>query len=231
MMEESELFHHFQPIYHLKNGEIFGFEGLLRANKFTPEELFNDAINKGRLYEFDTWCIHKAIETYQKAGLTKKDGSLFINVFPSTLLNKDFFSFINNIMKKNLLKNQAIIFEINEKEPISDFQTIKKVLNSLKEVGIHFAIDDFGIGEGGFKRIIELQPSFLKMDKYFSINLSQSLQKQEIIKEMVMYCEKFGIHLIVEGIDHEHDINTLKKLGVHFGQGYKLGKPKNLMSF
>lgn len=134
-------------------------------------------------------------------------------------------------MKNNLLENQDIILEINEKEPISDFQRIKKVLSSLKEVGIKFAIDDFGIGEGGFKRIIELQPSFLKLDKYFSTNLSQSLQKQEIIKEMVTYCKKFRIHLIVEGLDHEQDIFILKKLGVHFGQGFKLGRPNNLMNF
>ena len=52
-------------------------------------------------------------------------------------------------MKKNLLENQNIILEINEKEPISDFQKIINVLSSLKEVGINFAIDDFGTGEGG----------------------------------------------------------------------------------
>jgi EAL domain-containing protein (putative c-di-GMP-specific phosphodiesterase class I) len=232
MMDENDLFHHFQPIYHLGKGEIIGYESLLRVNgKFTPEKIFNEANKKGKLYELDSWSIHKAIETYRKAGFTKNEGSLFINIFPSTMLNKDFLPFISNIMKKKLLENQEIILEINEKEPINDYRDIKQVLNYLKEFGIKYAIDDFGIGQGGFERIIELQPAYLKLDKYFSKDLLHSLQKQEIIKDMVIYCEKFGIELIVEGLDNEQDIFITKKLGVCLGQGFKLGRPNDITSF
>lgn len=46
MMDENDLFHHFQPIYHLEKGVIIGFEGLLRAKEYSPEEVFDEAIKK-----------------------------------------------------------------------------------------------------------------------------------------------------------------------------------------
>ncbi|MGM8213256.1 EAL domain-containing protein, partial [Virgibacillus sp. W0430] len=95
LMSNNESFlHHYQPIFDLKEGTIKGYEGLLRHKKLESTEfLFKRAKSRKRLYKLDSRSIYKAILTYQTAGFTKKEGSLFLNVFPSTLLNHKFPSF------------------------------------------------------------------------------------------------------------------------------------------
>ncbi|MEQ6378789.1 EAL domain-containing protein, partial [Bacillaceae bacterium S4-13-56] len=145
-IDHEDFFHHFQPIYDLKEGYIVGYEVLLRSKKFAnPELAFNSAIKEKKLYELDSRSIHKALKTYHSAGFTRKEGILFVNVFPSTLLNPKFPSFITIIMKEKLLTNQDIVFEISEKETNYDLNHLKKVLKQLKKVGISYAIDDYGI--------------------------------------------------------------------------------------
>lgn len=223
-------FHHYQPIYNLKEDRITGYEVLLRSTDFSnPETVFFTAQQEKRLYELDSRSIHKAILTYQTAGFSKKEGHLFINIFPSTLLNNKFPSFIYNIMNDGLLTNQQIVFEISEREKISDVNLLKETLHHFKKLGFQFAIDDFGKGYADIEKIIELEPDYLKLDKYFSENLHSSKKKQVFIKNILRYCNHFNIELILEGLENSLDLSISKKLGIPLGQGYKLGRP-NLLS-
>ncbi|MDP4086381.1 MAG: EAL domain-containing protein [Bacillota bacterium] len=62
--------------------------------------------------------------------------------------------------------------------------------------------------------IIELEPHYIKLDHYFSINLSKSRYKQEMIKSLLHYSEKFDIQVDIEGIESESDLVMAKRLGI-----------------
>ncbi len=177
---QNELFSHFfQPIIDIETWTRIGYEGLLRTSHYVnPEETFNLAKTEKQLYELDSRSIHKAALTYHSAGFSKKDGYLFLNVFPSTLTNKNFLPFIKKIITENNYFSQEIIFEISEMEAITDYSRLLKTIDKLKSGGIKFAIDDVGKGNSNLKSIIELDPDFIKLDKYFSYNLYKEPKKK-----------------------------------------------------
>ncbi|MFS0824358.1 EAL domain-containing protein [Bacillus sp. 1P02SD] len=225
---QNELFSHFfQPIIDIQTWTRIGFEGLLRtSHDVNPEETFNLAKTEKQLYELDSRSIHKAAFTYHSAGFSKKDGHLFLNVFPSTLTNTNFLPFIKRIITDNNYFSQQVIFEISEMETITDFSSLKENIARLKSDGIKFAIDDVGKGNSNLKSIIELDPNFIKLDKYFSNNLYKEPKKQEIIKTILYYTNNHNINLVLEGIETEMDLAVAKAIGVKYGQGFILGRPK-----
>jgi EAL domain-containing protein (putative c-di-GMP-specific phosphodiesterase class I) len=226
VIENEKFYHHFQPLYALDKGSSLGFEAFLRSNDVkNPELLFEMARKANRLYELDTKSIRKAIHSYCKAGYDVKDSKLFINIFPSTLMNSNFSTFLDEMMTEAQINSQQIIFEINEYEHISDFFSIQKIIFDLKKQGFLVAIDDVGKGAASLRSMIELQPHYIKLDRYFAVDLSISQFKQEMIKSIVSYCNALNAVLILEGIEKSKDLAVAKKLGVCYGQGYILGKP------
>jgi EAL domain-containing protein (putative c-di-GMP-specific phosphodiesterase class I) len=225
MVKEEDFFHYFQPIYNIKNWVKLGYEVLLRSEAYpNPELTFKQAIKEKQLYELDSRSIHKAIRTYRSAGLSKNDGLLFLNIFPSTILNPNFPSFLKYFT--NILQNsQQIVLEISESEMIEDFDTFKERIIELKKNGFLIAIDDFGRGYANFKFMIELEPDYLKLDRYFAKDLHLSKQKQTIVKSFVTYCREYKCNLILEGVETEQDMAMAKLLGIPIAQGFLLGKP------
>lgn len=225
----ERFFHHYQPIYQINDYKIMGYEGLLRSNEYSnPEVVFDLARKEKQLYELDSRSIHKAALTYSSAGYSIKEGKLFLNVLPSTILNPSFPSFVKTIMTEKLLSSQQIIFEITEQEA-TDYESIKNIAMSLKELGVSIAIDDFGNGFLDMQKVIEIEPEYIKLDRYFSQELSQSIKKQDVIKFLLEYCQKFNVHLILEGLETSDDIEVSRSIGVNYGQGFGLGKPSSLI--
>jgi EAL domain-containing protein (putative c-di-GMP-specific phosphodiesterase class I) len=221
----EKFFHHYQPIYQINDHEIMGYEGLLRSSEYSnPELVFDLARKEKQLYELDSRSIHKAALTYSSSGYSIKEGILFLNVLPSTILNPNFPSFVKTIMNEKLLSSQQIVFEITEQEA-TDFESIKNIINFLRKFGLSIAIDDFGNGFLDVQKIIEIEPEYIKLDRYFSQELSRSVKKQDVIKFLLEYCQKFNIDLILEGLETTDDIEVSKMIGVNYGQGFGLDKP------
>ncbi|HET7627922.1 MAG TPA: EAL domain-containing protein [Bacillales bacterium] len=229
VIERSDFHHVFQPIYQLGEGKIEGYEGLLRTKHYSnPEQAFAQAEQAKKLYELDSRSIHKAVLTYQQAGFSENEGRLFLNVLPSTIRNDAFPSFLDHIMNEVIASRQQLVFEIDEQETIEDFAAFKDHIRCMKRAGVQIAIDDFGKGVSDMKRIIELEPDYIKLDRYFVEDLEHSRQKQAIIQWMAIYCRRFHIALILEGLEDSKDIAVANGLGIPIGQGFGLGHPEPL---
>jgi EAL domain-containing protein (putative c-di-GMP-specific phosphodiesterase class I) len=223
---DDQFFHHYQPIYDIQRWEVFGYESLFRTgNSSSPEEAFNNAKIKKMLYELDSRSIHKASLSYAQAGYLTKYNHLFLNVFPSTLTNPLFPTFVNKIINENGFSCQQIILEINEGE-IAELDIIKNVIIYLKNLGIAIAIDDFGKGNSSIKSLIELSPDFVKLDRYFMDDLTE--KKLDMIQYLLHFCKKHNSNLIIEGIEEKASLALLKSIGVQYAQGYLLGRPSIL---
>ncbi|WEG12480.1 EAL domain-containing protein [Pullulanibacillus sp. KACC 23026] len=225
-IREEQFYHHFQPIYDIENWYLIGREVLLRSNEFSnPEIPFCLAKQKEKLYELDSRSIHKAISTYHMAGYSKREGKLFVNVYPSTISNGDFPSFIINIMNEFNVSRHQIVLELTETEKIKDLKQFQKIINLLRKSGILIALDDIGKGIEDTQRIIELNPDFIKLDKYFAHDLYMSKKKQDFVRFLQNYCDAYKTYLILEGIETPVDLAFAKSFGIKYGQGYALGKP------
>nr|WP_281419869.1 EAL domain-containing protein [Evansella tamaricis] len=221
------MFHHFfQPIYCLTDDKMFGVEALLRSSNYpNPETMFKEARKLKQLHELDMKSIHKAILSYLEAGSETNRGYLFLNVYPSTILHPKFIPFLTAVISNTVVKSQQIILEISEGEIKEEFEMLKRKITSLKELGIGLAIDDVGKGFSNIKSIIELEPDFLKLDRYLASDLSRSAKKQSVVNSFVKYGQEFQCTIILEGIERKLDWEVAKQLDVLYGQGFGLCKP------
>ncbi|TFB24324.1 EAL domain-containing protein [Filobacillus milosensis] len=227
LIDDEIFYHHFQPVFNLSVNQPIGYETLLRTTMFdNPAMVFNSAIEVNRLFELDVKSLKKSIETISNHDALKDDQLLFVNIYPTNLADNKFEEFVTEILHRCSLKPYQIVFEINEGEVIKDMEILQEKIKQLRNLGCLLAIDDVGKGAASLRVMIETQPDFIKLDKYFSNELSESTYKQALIKSFITYCEGTHTKLVLEGLEEGKDLQTAIKMGVILGQGFLLGKPK-----
>jgi EAL domain-containing protein (putative c-di-GMP-specific phosphodiesterase class I) len=222
----------FQPIYHLSNEEISGYESLLRCGFVeSPELLFTYANEQGCVHELDIASITNSVKdfaVYYK-NINSYDLFLSVNVYPSTITMPFFPQVLEQLIESASLSNQQIVLEINESEQIKDLNKLIKNICVLKEKGFLIALDDLGKGEYSLHALMEIEPHVIKFDRYFAKDLVKSSKKQKVLSYAVSF---FGedTKIILEGIETEEDMKCAKDLGILYGQGYYFAKPQPLHS-
>lgn len=220
-MNGEKFYHVYQPIVNVRMKSVIGYEAFLRSyDEPNPLTLFKQARENGELSQIDFMSIKQA------SHINIKDRFLFLNVFPSTILDYQSYTAITQLVCQFKYKNR-IILELNEAneesmcwEELEFFNKIEHLRNS----GILIAIDDVGKGQASLEKIIEFKPDYIKLDRYFSKGLHDNKCKQDVVSFFVEYCQKRST-LILEGIEDEKDMRTSVTLGVDCLQGYLFGKP------
>lgn len=226
LMKETDFYHVLQPIMDLAKDKVHGYEVLLRSPSFqNPELFFNYAKEQNQLFELDMKAISKAIGTFKQKSLDLNDSYLFINIFPSTLMNPVFHFNIQKLKSASNLQPNSIVFEINEAEKVPDLKVLKESILDLEKLGFLIALDDIGKGQSSIQSILELEPDIAKVDRYFTDDLANSPKKQKVI-ELLLQLFGNDTTMILEGFECEADLNVAKELGVSYGQGFFLGRPE-----
>lgn len=220
-------YHHFQPIIGFNQSKVFGYEGLLRSKHITsPYELFCTAIDYNCLLELDVSSFRKAIYSFsKKVNKLNKDSHIFINIYPSTLVSALFMEHLTDVINKGLISPEQIILEISESERIADYERLKNTIRKIKNIGVKIALDDMDKGNAPLRNVLELEPDYVKFDKYFSDDLKENKKKQDLLASLLQFCKVNNIKTILEGIETKEDYKVAKSIGIHFGQGYLLGRP------
>jgi diguanylate cyclase (GGDEF)-like protein len=99
------------------------------------------------------------------------------------------------------------------------------VVKQVRSVGIALALDDFGDGRSSLRLWSQLKPEIVKIDKYFTKNISENGDKLKTIQALQQIAAVFGSELVAEGIETAEDLRVLRDLGITYGQGYFLGHP------
>jgi EAL domain-containing protein (putative c-di-GMP-specific phosphodiesterase class I) len=229
--QKKEYYHVFQPICRLPGNECMGFEALLRDRTgSSPDLLFQAAMKNKELAALDQYSFLYAVSAFFPSSVAQKNELLFVNIFPSTIVAESFPFFIEEMVRRFSSVIGRIVLEINEsvKEgEIWNEPVFMERIAFLRQKGFLIALDDVGEGTMTFRKILDISPEFIKLDRYFSHELFESERKQKVVRLLVEYCRDEA-QLILEGIEQLADAACAVALGVTYGQGYALGKPKRL---
>lgn len=218
----------FQPIVSLEDGNVFGHEALSRITlpscNLNIEELFELAFKMKKLWDLEQLCRVCAL----KSAMTQSnDKTLFLNVDANIIHDPTFKSgFTTEKLQEYGLSPNKIIFEVTEKSAISDIDAFVASVGHYQKQDFQIAIDDFGSGHSGLNRVCAFSPQFLKLDMNLVRNVDSDLMKQSAVSAIVQFCNQSNIKIIAEGIETKEELKTLIRMGVEFGQGYYLGRPK-----
>ncbi|MCD5325733.1 MULTISPECIES: EAL domain-containing protein [Pontibacillus] len=230
LLQKDRLFHYYQPLHHLADDAIYGYEALLRSTiQSNPEALFKTAKESNILYKLDTVSIEKAFAHYSHQSHNQK---LFLNMFMSTLLHPNFIRFMVSMLERHAQSGPSIVFEMNEaKEEASMWESplLSNRIALLRKMGIQFAIDDFGQGATSLKKAVEMEPEYLKLDRYFATDLASNDKKQKLVSLFTEYF-KGDTTVVLEGIETAEDLHVATEIGIDVAQGYYIGKPASLIT-
>lgn len=218
----------YQPIISLKNGAVYGYEALSRCpeNRWFqgPEQLFSFASDEGMVYTLDRLARERAIEC--SAGLSSQQ-KLFINI-TAQIMNDPFFTPGQTLLllERYGLSPTNVVFEITERSSIEDFGAAKRTLGHYRNQGYQIAIDDAGAGYSSLQSIVELEPDYIKIDRSLIRDIHRDGMKEHIVHTFIDLAAKMGVSLVAEGIETEAELLHMEAMGVHYAQGYYLGKPR-----
>jgi len=119
-----------------------------------------------------------------------------------------------------------LVLEITEHDQIDDYPALREGLALLGPT-IRVAVDDAGAGYASLRHILELAPSFVKLDIGLIRGIDTDSARQALIAGMGYFALKRKLRLIAEGIETPAELKTLIALGVAYGQGYLLGRPQD----
>ena len=135
------------------------------------------------------------------------------------------------IIKEYDLDPHFLVMEITEsilmQKPDKTASDIKK----LQSEGIQIALDDFGTGFSSLAYLSEYNIDILKIDGAFVKKLPGDKSSGAIIKCVINLCGELDIKLVAEGIENWDQLQFLKNLNCHTGQGYIYGKPVPVEEF
>lgn len=220
----------FQPIVNIYTGKTFAFEALIRdydkAGFASIDAVFDTAYSENVLYSLDLALRKIAIKKFSQIPFYK-NVKLFYNIDNRTTIMPDFKpGYTKSILREFEVFDTALCFELSEKHQSKISAGVDNlILNIYKQQGYRMAIDDFGVGYSGLQILYNAEPDFLKIDRFFVDNISQSKKKQLFVKSIVEISQSLGIQTIAEGIETKEDLLTCKALGCNMIQGFYVQKP------
>ena len=209
---------HFQPIVDLRARRIFAQEALVRCNVpglERPEALLRRATEEesmGRLGRMIRDATFSRVDSQR----------LFVNIHPEELSSR----WLIRPDDPLCLFEGELYLEITESAAFDYFELCANVLKEIcARTGAKLVVDDFGAGYSNLKRVVDLEPSIVKLDRALITGIDRNRRQQVLVEQLVATCTALGAEVVAEGIETEGEYRAVVDCGVRFGQGYLLARP------
>lgn len=217
----------YQPIVNLRTQRIHAYEGLIRgpadSDLVRPDVLFQVANELNFSRQTDIIARILLALQYDKYQLSPY---LFLNISANVIEDHTNLKQFSNCLSALNFSTSNVVMEITEQAPITDMKAFMSGINSYRDQGFMFALDDLGTGYNGLKLWSEIQPEFIKIDKHFIEGLSQDTHKQHFVETIQSLAISTNTQVITEGIETIEDLEVILSYGIPFGQGYLFAKPE-----
>lgn len=218
MVDADDLSVVFQPIISLGHGRLFAYEALVRcaSDEFrSPPQLFERAVATG--------CAGRLGRMIREIAIPLCSGvPLFVNVHPGEL-NESWLVRPDDPLFSH---DDEVYVEVTESVPLTHFELCLSVLHEVRSRGgVHLVVDDLGAGYSNLKRIADLEPKVVKLDRGLIMNIDGNTRQQQLVRSVVRLCVDLGASVVAEGIETESEFHAIRDTGAHYGQGYLFARP------
>jgi diguanylate cyclase (GGDEF)-like protein/PAS domain S-box-containing protein len=177
--------------------------------------------------KLDRWVINRTLLWLQKHPEHLEQLSLCaINLSGLSLSNKTFLPFVIEELETSGIPPRKICFEITETVAIANLSSAIGFISSLRELGCHFALDDFGSGLSSFAYLKNLPVDFLKIDGLFVKDILDDPMDLAMVKSINEIGHVMGKQTIAEFVENDAILEKLREIGVDYAQGYGIGRPR-----
>jgi diguanylate cyclase (GGDEF)-like protein len=193
-----------------------------------PDQFLPAAEHFHLMPELDRWVVKHAIDELLNSDAQHRAPPcrLAINLSGQSLCEEGFQEFLHNQVNRMGEFSSMLGFEITESAAIDNIMQARVLIDILKQEGCSFALDDFGTGLSSFAYLQNLDVDYLKIDGSFVRNIAQDPIARTMVSAINQVGQAMGLHTIAEYVENDLIITQLKQIGIDYGQGYGLGRPK-----
>ena len=151
-----------------------------------------------------------------------------INLAGATLNHPDFQARLKAAIDKFDFPWSKLVLEVTETSAVGNLLLASDFIKYCRNNGIRVALDDFGTGMASFEYLKHLPFDVVKIDG----NFVRDMLVDPVDHAMVSYVHQISKlrnqETIAEFIENQEHLAALKEIGIDYGQGYHLGKPRPL---
>ncbi len=175
----------------------------------------------------DRWVVSRTIEMLEGSGILDltPDVLISVNLSGQTLSDESFVPFVHDVLDRGAVPAEKLCFEITETTAIADIGQANQFIDSFKQRGVLFSLDDFGTGLSTFSYLKELPVDFLKIDGSFVKEICVDPIAETMVSAINEVGHTMKLKTVGEFVENEEIRTRLAEIGVDYGQGYGIAKP------
>jgi EAL domain-containing protein (putative c-di-GMP-specific phosphodiesterase class I)/DNA-binding NarL/FixJ family response regulator len=212
-----------QPIVDLGDYHVEGVEALARFTfhpDWGPMEWFGEADAVGLRVELEQAALEMAVAEVDRL----PDGwFLAVNLSPEALISEGATRCLERIPV------DRVIVEVTEHAQVADYGGLLRAMADFRARGGKLAIDDAGAGFASLRHVLVLLPDVIKLDMSLTQGIDSDRSRRALASALVSFASETDADIIAEGIETKGELETLRSLGVRYGQGFYLSRPLMLL--
>lgn len=224
---DEDLVVHYQPQARACDGEILGFEALVRwrhpvRGMIPPLDFIPLAEETGLILPLGEWVLRKSCA---EAARWDKPLSIAVNLSPLQLNQPNLPQIVHEILIETGLSPMRLELEVTESALFKDYQRALDNLRRLKAMGVRIAMDDFGTGFSSLSTLQSFPFDKIKVDKSFVENIHRDARATVIVKAVLGLGRSLDIPVVAEGVETDEQLQFLRGEDCAEVQGYAIGRP------
>ncbi|RYG95912.1 MAG: EAL domain-containing protein [Alphaproteobacteria bacterium] len=230
-LESGQFYLAYQPVLHLFDNEICGYEALIRwehpaHGNIPPVKFIPLAEETGQIVAIGRWVLEEAC---REAATWTNGIRVAVNISPVEFRSPLLFTHITSALAKSGLPANRLEIELTETAMVEDGPQIARVLTSLRSLGVSIAMDDFGTGYSSLAHLRDFPLDRIKIDRSFVATAATDRHSMAVVRAVTQIGRDLGIPILAEGVETESQMQLLRDIGCECAQGYLIGKPLPLM--
>jgi EAL domain-containing protein (putative c-di-GMP-specific phosphodiesterase class I) len=178
----------------------------------------------------DCWVMEEAFRVCMQYLQAEPDRPcLFaVNLSGASLKDPAFRSKMLTRLQENPALGPHLCFEITETAAIGNLVTVNEFIESMREFGCCFALDDFGSGLSSFTYLKNLKVEYLKIDGAFVRDITHNPVDRSMVEAINTIGHLMGLKTVAEYVETPDTLALLREIGVDYVQGNGVHSPEAL---
>jgi diguanylate cyclase (GGDEF)-like protein/PAS domain S-box-containing protein len=232
-LERDEFTIHYQPVVQLETGKVLELEALVRWQHPTkglvaPSDFIPVAEESGLILPLGEWVLREACRQMRAWQLQREDYThllLSVNLSARQFRHPRLLESIVSCLQQTGLDPGCLKLEITESVALDNTEETIATLQALRRLGIHIAIDDFGMGYSALGYLKHYPIDTLKLDRSFVDGMGQDIEDTAIVNAVIVFAKTLSLSITAEGIETVEQLTQLQALGCDRGQGFYFARP------
>jgi diguanylate cyclase len=229
-VDEGELILYYQPQIDLRTGSMTSVEALVRwmhpkRGLVGPDEFIPLAERTGLIKRLTRSVLTEAIRQARAWELAGLRVPIAVNLSMRNIHDPQLPQTIAQLLQRWDARPDLLRLEMTETVLAADPQRALQTMDSLRAMGVHIALDDFGIGYSSLAYLNRLPLDEIKIDKSFVIGMIDDESSATIVRATVDLGHGLGYGVVAEGVENAETRQRLTALGCDAIQGYLVARP------